>query len=340
MQATGIASNDEAAAAATESNGKKSSSSAMEYRANHQPQGRPKTASEARALLDAKSGTSASGQESAELDAGSAPIFGSRLLQQGDDYMSHNAWDHVEPPPEYQAMIADLLSKQAETKVDADEAHARYHADAASHWDSFYAQHEHRFFKDRRWLHLEFPELIQLTEASAGPAKIFEIGCGAGNTVFPLLERNENPDLTIYACDYSAEAVDVVRSNPMYVQPPKAGRSEAFVWDLSSTGGIPEAIEPESVDVVVLIFVLSALHPREWKKAVDNVLHMLKPGGLVLLRDYGRHDLPQLRFRKGRMLDDNFYVRGDGTRGECLSSRQGANSKADCDCDCTWLLII
>jgi methyltransferase-like protein 6 len=40
-----------------------------------------------------------------------------------------------------------------------------------------------------------------------GPLTVFEVGCGVGNTVFPLLETN--PQLRVYACDFSPTAVDV-----------------------------------------------------------------------------------------------------------------------------------
>lgn len=142
----------------------------------------------------------------------------------------------------------------------------QYYAEPAEYWNKFYQKNENRFFKDRNWLKVEFPELFSTSEATAGKKRVFEIGCGAGNTMYPLLEQSQNPDLFVYAADYSKTAVDVVLGNKKY--DPK--RSCAFVWDLSSTE-IPKEIEPESLDMIVLIFVLSALAPEQWDQAVKNI---------------------------------------------------------------------
>ncbi|KAJ3711001.1 hypothetical protein C8R42DRAFT_596500, partial [Lentinula raphanica] len=100
-----------------------------------------------------------------------------------------------------------------------------------------------------------------------------------------------------------------------YITPP-CGSIHSAVWDLTSTNDtLPPGLSPGSVDIVILVFVLSALHPDEWASAIRNVHRVLKPGtGRVLFRDYGRYDLTQLRFKTGRMMGDNFYKRGDGTR--------------------------
>ncbi|KAK7062515.1 hypothetical protein VNI00_000003 [Paramarasmius palmivorus] len=244
------------------------------------------------------------------------PPFGSRFLTDESQVWTQNAWDHVPPPTDQEEIIAASLAKQRLSPV-PEQDRIKYNEKPARHWDNFYKNNANNFFKDRKWLHNEFPKLVEATQAEAGPMRIVEIGCGAGNSVFPLLAANQNPDLELFAYDYSSHAVKLVQNNPLYKNPP-VGRIKASVWDLTS-GSLPPGFEdqPGSVDIVVLVFVLSALHPDEWGRAVLNVHKLLKPGGLVLLRDYGRYDLTQLRFKAGRLLDDeagNFYIRGDKTR--------------------------
>ncbi|KAI5122500.1 hypothetical protein M0805_001408 [Coniferiporia weirii] len=240
------------------------------------------------------------------------PPFGSRFLTADSDVWSKNAWDHVPPPDDQHEKIAASLARQHAKPVPA-EARSTYNDKPAKHWDNFYKMNADNFFRNRKWLHTEFPELVAATQPDAGPVTIAELGCGAGNSVFPLLASNRNPLLKLHAHDYSSHAVKLVQQNELYSSPPM-GSIQASVWDLTSSDGLPSGIAPSSVDIVVLIFVLSALHPEEWTRAVSNIYKMLKPGGLVVMRDYGRHDLTQLRFKEGRLLEENFYVRGDKTR--------------------------
>jgi len=158
-------------------------------------------------------------------------------------------------------------------------------------------------------LQQEFPILDEITQENAGPITLLEIGAGAGNTAFPILEKNENPQFKLHACDFSKKAVEVMRAHHSY----NTAFMQADVWDVAGDE-LPPGLEEGSVDVALLVFIFSALSPLQWKKAVENVHRLLKPGGQVCFRDYGRGDLAQVRFRKGRYLDENFYIRGDGTR--------------------------
>ena len=186
-------------------------------------------------------------------------------------------------------------------------------------WNRFYTNNAANFFKNRKWLFQEFPTLREATQAPLegvrNPVKILEIGAGAGNTVFPLLAANKNPDLEVHAVDFSSAAVDVMSKDPSYDE----RHMRANVWDLAvqtegGGAGLPPGVKASTVDVAIMVFVFSALEPCQWQQALRNVWAALKPGGEVLFRDYGRGDLAQVRFKKGRWMDDNFYVRGDGTR--------------------------
>lgn len=138
---------------------------------------------------------------------------------------------------------------------------------------------------------------------------VLEVGAGAGNTAYPILAQNNNPSLKIHACDFSKKAVDVIRQNEAY----DTKNIQADVWDAAGDV-LPPDLTPESADIVIMIFIFSALSPSQWEQAVSNTYKVLKPGGVVLFRDYGRGDLAQVRFKKGRYLEENFYIRGDGTR--------------------------
>ena len=88
---------------------------------------------------------------------------------------------------------------------------------------------------------------------------------------------------------------------------------KAFVYDLTSEH-IPHEIAPNSIDIIIVVFVLSAIPPHLQSRVFSNLYTLLKPNGLVHFRDYGKYDMTQLRLKKGRYLSESFYCRGDGTQ--------------------------
>jgi tRNAThr (cytosine32-N3)-methyltransferase len=237
--------------------------------------------------------------------------FGTRYLTDESDIFSHNAWDHVSVDPAYDSFITEQTAFQRENQVSEFDKN-RFNSAPEKWWDKFYSNNETNFFKDRKWLVQEFPVLGEVTKQSYGSVTVLEVGAGAGNTAFPLLAMNSNLELKLRACDYSAKAIEIIRKQDAYVNQ-EGEVLRADVWDAASDE-LPPGLVAGSVDVVVMIFIFSALEPKQWQQAIKKIYTLLKPGGQVLFRDYGRGDLAQVRFKKGRYLEENFYVRGDGTR--------------------------
>ncbi|XP_071445839.1 tRNA N(3)-cytidine methyltransferase METTL2 [Hetaerina americana] len=307
-----------------------------------------------------------------EESATKRPQFGNRLLHDMDQVFQHNAWDNVDWDTEQEEEAKRKVGENSAVHVDQ-ELFEKYEVDANKYWDDFYGIHQNRFFKDRRWIFTEFPEIApdisgevppteqicsdslpteslknceaklsneedksdfdkrenykqcDLSSASGSPdsselldpssasilkrVNILEVGCGVGNTVFPILQTSSDPNLFVYCCDFSSTAIKLVKENQEY----DTKRCHAFVCDVTSDDWNPP-FPPNSLDFVILIFVLSAIHPEKMNHVAAKLFYYLKPGGMVMFRDYGLYDMAQLRFKKGRCLSDNFYARGDGTR--------------------------
>ena len=143
-----------------------------------------------------------------------------------------------------------------------------------------------------------------------------EVGCGVGNTAFPLLALDDTA--VVYCCDFSKRAVDLVRARRDAL-PTRAQRDRIvpFVCDITNEP-LSLTVPAGSVDVCTMVFVLSAVSPEKMRDAVRNVSSVMRPGAeaRVLIRDYASGDLAQERFaaKAGQKLAENFYVRGDGTR--------------------------
>lgn len=215
----------------------------------------------------------------------------------------------------------------------------RYEDEAARYWDQFYTRNADRFFKDRHYLGKEWSELkpqdedggdddgatderAEVSSLCAGDDELvlLEAGCGAGNTMLPLMRAN--PRLRVYAFDFAEVAVRLVQADPLY----ETGRIVAVVGDLTA-GELPAALAGCKAHLCTLMFVLSAISEPKMAASLRAISSGLRDGGLVLFRDYAEGDGAQQRLRQAKgakQLDDSarFFVRQDGTRAYYFSVEQ------------------
>lgn len=98
-----------------------------------------------------------------------------------------------------------------------------------------------------------------MDNASANERSIFEIGCGVGNTILPILQYSQEPELKVYGCDFSSRAIEILQENSEF----DSKRCEVFVLDATENWSTVVPFAEQSIDIIVLIFVLSAIHPEK-----------------------------------------------------------------------------
>ncbi|XP_063934759.1 tRNA N(3)-methylcytidine methyltransferase Mettl2-like [Zophobas morio] len=229
--------------------------------------------------------------------------LGNRLLSDEGLVFTFNAWDYVKFSEEDVKFALLLVENQKETCVN-DEDRTTYENQSSQFWDFFYSVHQNKFFKNRNWISIEFPELLITNQ----PLKILEVGCGVGNTIIPLLNNNLNPDLFVYGVDHSSTAIELLNSSTDLDKK----RSRVLIYDITDSAE-QYPVDFNSLDFCTCIFTLSAIPPQKFRLVLSKIYKLLKPGGKLLFRDYGRFDLSQLRFKRNRYISENYYVRGDGT---------------------------
>lgn len=211
---------------------------------------------------------------------------------------------------------------------------------AAAAWQRFHRRNATgRFFKPRHYVVEAFPCLRALPPGAA----VLEVGAGNGSNA-TLLE--DAPQVRLIVTDVATAALEACAAHPAVVA--HADRVRLFCWDLV-TGGVPAGLAaaaaaaggeggggsapgsshaarvaawaagpppPElrgGMDACLLMFVLSALHPRDHAAALAAARATLRPGGVLCFRDYGLHDLAQLRAGPGAVLSQRLHARPDGT---------------------------
>jgi predicted O-methyltransferase YrrM len=152
----------------------------------------------------------------------------------------------------------------------------------------FYRAHPSaRFYKERRYLLLEFPCL-------APPAQlqhVVEIGAGCGSSILPVMRAQPQAQVTV--CDVSATCLQQLQG-AMQLLGLEPQLCSCFVAD-GTDPGLGGRLAACAADVALIMFTLSAVEPAGMLVMMQNAAASLRPGGLLCVRDHALYDMVQLR---------------------------------------------
>ncbi|GLC53060.1 hypothetical protein PLESTB_000703600 [Pleodorina starrii] len=200
-------------------------------------------------------------------------------------------------------------------------------------WEEFYRAHPSaRFFKERRYLLLEFPELLSATHVA-------EIGCGCGSSILPVLKAN--PAARTTCTDISTTCLAQLR-DAAATEGIALSRLSVFPADATDAAAAP-AFDGIDADALLIMFTLSAVTPERQAVMLSHAWRALAPGGRLLLRDHGLYDMVQLRIPADQWVGPNLYKRGDGTMAyffsteELISRARGAGFET---VECKYVTVV
>lgn len=179
-------------------------------------------------------------------------------------------------------------------------------ATAHSEWEVFYQAHPTaKFFKERRYLLLEFPCLAPPSQLK----HVVEIGAGCGSSLLPILRAQ--PEATATACDVSSTCLDQLNA-AVQLLGMKPERCRTFVAD-GTDPALGAELTGSDADAALIMFTLSAVMPEGMLVMLQNAAAALKAGGLLCIRDHALYDMVQLRIPAEQCIGKHLYNRGDGT---------------------------
>ncbi|CAG8742828.1 17838_t:CDS:2, partial [Acaulospora morrowiae] len=166
--------------------------------------------------------------------------------------------------------------------------------------DLFYKRNTTKFFKNRNWIGREFTELSFNDE--------------------DLCPNDQKASTMKFLSLYSVLIVPpLIALFPVVLfRISSEDRIRIRMWsgEFHFSDNLKDHISSAIVDIVSIIFVLSAIPPEHHSYVVRNVSEVTRKGSILCFRDYAQFDETQLKFaatNEQHKLQENFYVRQDGT---------------------------